>query len=66
MSVRVLIAGFKHETNTFSNLPTDLAAFEARSLHRGEAIPENFRGTATGMAAFFDAGDRYGWSLVYP
>lgn len=66
MSLRVLIAGLKHETNTFSNLLTDLAAFEARSLYRGDAIPENFRGTSTGMAAFFDAGDLYGWSLVYP
>ncbi len=28
MSKRVLIAGFKHETNTFSKLPTDLAAYK--------------------------------------
>ena len=29
MSKRVFIAGFKHEANTFSKLPTDLAAYKA-------------------------------------
>ena len=35
MAPRVLIAGFKHETNTFSKLPTDLDAYRARALYRG-------------------------------
>ena len=38
MTKRVLIAGFKHETNTFSKLPTDLEAYRKRSLHYGEDI----------------------------
>ena len=37
MAKRILIAGFRHETNTFSKLPTDMAAFEARGLHAARA-----------------------------
>lgn len=37
---RILTAVFKHETNTFSALPTDLKAYAARSLSRGDAIPK--------------------------
>lgn len=66
MATKVLIAGFMHETNTFSNLPTDLAAYRARSLYRGAEVPANMRGTRTEMAAFLDAGDRYGWDVTHP
>lgn len=66
MANRILIAGFKHETNTFSKLPTDLAAYRARSLYRGAEVPAHMRGTKTEMAAFLDAGDRYGWALSHP
>ena len=66
MARRVLIASIKHETNTFSRVPADLAAFEARYCHRGEEIPRNVRGTRVEMAAFFDAAERHGWRLTYP
>jgi microcystin degradation protein MlrC len=66
MSKNVLVAGFKHETNTFSNLATDLDAYAVRCLHRWGDIPGQFRGTETEMAAFLDAGERFGWSLVHP
>ena len=66
MARQVLIASIKHETNTFSNRPADLAAFHARYCYRGEEIPTNMRGTKVEMAAFFDAADRHGWSLTYP
>jgi microcystin degradation protein MlrC len=62
----VLIAGFMHETNTFSKLPTDLAAYRARSLYRGAEVPANMRGTKTEIAAFLDAGERHGWRLTHP
>ncbi len=64
MTHRILMAGFRHETNTFSTLPTDLAAFEARALHRGAEIEGAYRGTQTEMAAFFDACPRHGWTPV--
>ncbi|MCB2002108.1 MAG: M81 family metallopeptidase, partial [Rhodoferax sp.] len=41
---RVLAAAFKHETNTFSPLPTDLAAYAARCLRHGADIPAYFQG----------------------
>lgn len=64
MTHRVLMAGFRHETNTFSRLPTDLAAFEARALYRGAEIAEAYQGTQTEMAAFFDACPRHGWTPI--
>jgi microcystin degradation protein MlrC len=64
MTRRVLMAGFRHETNTFSRLPTDLAAFEARALYRGAEIAEAYQGTQTEMAAFFDACPRHGWTPI--
>ena len=65
MAKRILTAAFKHETNTFSPLPTDLAAYAARSLRCGDDVPRYFRGTATEMGAFIDAAERHGWELVY-
>lgn len=62
---RILTAVFKHETNTFSALPTDLKAYAARSLRRGDAIPKYYRGTATEMGAFLDAAKLHGWELVH-
>jgi microcystin degradation protein MlrC len=62
---RVLTAVFKHETNTFSPLPTDLKAYAARSLHYGTDIPAYYRATATEMGAFIDAAVRHGWDMIY-
>ena len=64
MPKRVLIAGFKHETNTFSRLKTDLAAYRARLLVHGGAIRQTFAGTRTEIAAFLDACDRHGWEPI--
>ena len=38
MAYRVLLAQFKHETNTFSKLPTTLDDYRRHSLVEGEAI----------------------------
>lgn len=62
---RILTAAFKHETNTFSPLPTDLAAYTARSLRYGADVPAYFEGTATEMGAFIDAARARGWELVH-
>lgn len=62
---RILAAAFKHETNTFSPLPTDLAAYRARCLRHGADVAAYFRGTATEMGAFIDAADHHGWELVH-
>ncbi len=36
--MRLLLAMLKHETNTFSPVPTDLARFEAWGLARGSQV----------------------------
>lgn len=64
MTKRVLIAGFKHETNTFSILPTTLQSYEARGYVKGEAIVPFFKGTNTEIAAFLDGCAKHGWEPV--
>jgi microcystin degradation protein MlrC len=64
MTKRVLIAGFKHETNTFSKLPTDLDAYRARALYYGEDIRAAYTGTNTEIAGFLDACEKYDWEPV--
>ena len=47
MQKRILIAGFKHETNTFSQLPTTLDSYKARMLYYGDEVIAKMRGTKT-------------------
>src|SRR6266705_2369633 len=53
-----------HETNTFSNVPTDRGQFEARNLHYGGEIVEAFRGTGTCLGGMIAAAERRGARLV--
>src|SRR5438876_1674684 len=55
-----------HETNTFSRVPTDMAAFGRRDFHLENEIPAAFRGTRSALGATFEAADKYGWTLVHP
>ena len=64
MAVKILIGGFKHETNTFSRLPTGLDAYRARGFHIGDAIVPAYGATRTEIAAFLDACKRHGWEPV--
>lgn len=64
MAPRILIALFMHETNTFSKLPTDLAAYQARSLLFGSDIAAKYAGTKTEVAAFLDGCKRHGWEAI--
>ena len=61
---KVLIGGFKHETNTFSKLKTDLASYRSRSLHEGAEIESVYAGTRTEIAAFLDACTRHNWQPI--
>jgi len=62
--VRLFLAMMSHETNTFSNLPTDRAQFEARNLHYGGEILEAFRDTGTCLGGMIDAAARRGATLI--
>src|ERR1700730_2225528 len=55
-----------HETNTFSRVPTDMAAFRRRDFHLENEIPAAFRGTRSAFGATFEAADKFGWTLIHP
>jgi len=62
--VRLFLAMLSHETNTFSNVPTDRAQFEARDLRYGGEIVERFRGTGTCLGGMIEAAQGLGATLV--
>src|ERR1700693_1221392 len=68
-SMKVVIARLNHETNTFSPLPTPLAAFGAGDPH-GPAFGADAytaaHGSATAMGAFIDMAERKGCNIVTP
>jgi len=62
--VRLFLAMMSHETNTFSNVPTDRAQFEARDLRYGGEIIETYRGTGTCLGGMIEAAERRGAMLL--
>src|SRR5437899_1324778 len=57
--MRLLIAMMKHETNTFSPVPTPLARFgNGPGPLYGEAAVRAYRGTGTGLGAYLDLAAR--------
>jgi microcystin degradation protein MlrC len=66
--MRLVIAQMKHETNTFSPVPTDLRRFahgRATPLE-GEAIRAAFKGTGTAIGAFIELAEKAGAEAVLP
>src|SRR6202795_3546707 len=66
--MRIIIAQMKHETNTFSPVPTPLGRFA-----RGCAAPpdgrdayEAYKGTGTAVAAFIDIAEKEGADIEIP
>ncbi|OGA15944.1 MAG: microcystin degradation protein MlrC [Betaproteobacteria bacterium RIFCSPLOWO2_02_FULL_66_14] len=66
--MRLLIAQMKHETNTFSPVPTPLARFAhgGSRPYEGDEIREAFTGTGTAIGAFLDLAEKAGASVVLP
>ena len=66
--MRIFVAGFHHETNTFAPSPADWAAFEAGAGYppyvRGAAMLEQMRGGSLAIAGFAREAQRHGWTLV--
>jgi len=66
--MRIFIAGFQHETNTFAPSKADWAAFEAGSgfppYRRGAAIIAAYRGRGIPIGGFIDLAESRGWQLV--
>ncbi len=63
---RILVAGFKHETNTFCRLPADMAAYRSRALYLDDAVARQLTGTKTEIAAFLDFCKKEGWEARHP
>ncbi|HZU90105.1 MAG TPA: M81 family metallopeptidase [Stellaceae bacterium] len=65
--MRLLLAMMKHETNTFSPVPTPLQRFGygPGPLYGEEAI-RAFAGTGTGLGAYLDLARREGADIVLP
>lgn len=67
-TMRVVIAMLKHETNTFSPVPTPLARFARgrATPYYGDEVLEAFCDTGTGIAAFIDVARRHEAQLATP
>ncbi len=64
--MRLLLAMMKHETNTFSPVPTGLQRFRDWALVEGQAAAEAFAGTNTPFAAYLDLAREAGAEIVTP
>jgi len=66
MTKRILTSQIKHETNTFSILPTTLDSYRARVLYEGADVLANLKGTNNEIAGVMDVAREQGWELVAP
>lgn len=64
--MRIVLAMMKHETNTFSPVPTDLARFSkgAERPLEGEAVLAAYRGTGSCIAGFIGEAEAAGAEVV--
>src|SRR5262245_58786338 len=62
--MRIAIAGFMHESITFSRNLTDRAAFEAASLTFGDDVIAEWRDAHHEMAGFIEGAARFGYELA--
>ena len=61
----VLVAGFAHETNTFSQTPTDRQAFQDRQEYVGEEVARELTGTNTAIGGIIDVAETEGIDLCH-
>ena len=66
--MRFLIAGFSHETNTFSPVQTPLGRFcpDGKTLFGGKLALNRFRGTETSIGGFIAAAEAEGADIEIP
>ncbi len=66
--MRIFVAGFQHETNTFAPSKADWPAFESGSafpaFSQGEAMLERLAPTSLPMGGFIRSARQRGWTLV--
>ena len=66
--MKVVIAQMKHETNTFSPVPTPIERFAVGTPmpHEGEAGIRALRGTGSAIGAFIELAEKAGASISLP
>jgi microcystin degradation protein MlrC len=64
--MKFVIAMMKHETNTFSPVPTPFESFVSHAAFSGDDAYQAFKGTNTPMAAFLDLADKEGAEIITP
>lgn len=64
MVKRILVTGVWHETNTFSAVPTDLAAFEAYQYRVGGEVLSHHEGTNTEIGGMMEQAGRHDFRLL--
>jgi microcystin degradation protein MlrC len=62
--MRIAIAGFMHESNTFNPLLTDRSAFVAQSLTSGNTVLDEWRGAHHEVGGFIEAAQVEGFEPV--
>lgn len=64
--MKLVLAMMKHETNTFSPVPTTRTSFGGGAPRFGEEARQAFRGTATPIGAFIELAESAGAEIVTP
>ncbi len=62
--MRIAVAGFMHESNTFNPIPADRGAFTQQGLAHGADLLTEWRDAHHEVAGFFQAGTVEGFELV--
>src|SRR5262245_3201086 len=62
--MRIAIAGFLHESNTFNPLPADRAAFIAQGLAHGEGILAEWQAAHHEVGGFLESAGAFGFEPV--
>jgi len=64
--MKFVVAMMKHETNTFSPVPTPFKSFANQTAYYGTDAYNAFKGTNTPMAAFIDLAEKEGAEIITP
>ncbi|MDZ7706001.1 MAG: M81 family metallopeptidase [Trueperaceae bacterium] len=62
--MKIVIGEVSHETNTFSNVPTDEALFRLREWSHGDAIIDEHRGVRDSLGGMVDRAEALGIEVV--
>ena len=64
--MRILVAMMKHETNTFSPIPTPLDRFFEWGGHLGDDAYHAYKGTGMPFSAYIDVAETAGHQVITP